>query len=249
MKRILTMLPALLLVLSGCVRQPPAYIPPETVPASTAAGDAQTSSTLQVEGVSWQDAFTYFEEVCLSAEISYEGDATVVQKWVAPIYYRIYGDCTDADMQVLTGFADWLNGLEGFPGIYPAAGLQSANLDIYFCDEAGLLEQMGEEYAGTDGAVRFWYDGENRLYDAIICYRTDIDQTVRNSVILEEIYNCIGPMQDTRLREDSICYQGFSTPQALTEIDALILKLLYHPDMQCGMTAAECKKVIREIYR
>ena len=82
----------------------------------------------------------------------------------------------------------------------------------------------------------------------MICIRTDIDQQVRNSVIMEEIYNGLGPVQDTSLRKDSIIYSGFSQPQWLTAVDELIVKLLYHPDIKCGMDAAACESVIRSVY-
>jgi hypothetical protein len=67
-------------------------------------------------------------------------------------------------------------------------------------------------------------------------------------VILEELYNGLGPIQDTSLREDSIIYAGYSEPQALTEIDWLILQLLYHPDLQFGMDTEACAEVIRQLY-
>ena len=70
----------------------------------------------------------------------------------------------------------------------------------------------------------------------------------RNSVILEEIFNGLGPVQDTDLRKDSICYSGYSTPQELTAVDELILKLLYHPRILPGMNYDECAAVIRELY-
>ena len=95
--------------------------------------------------------------------------------------------------------------------------------------------------------MTFWYI-DDVIYKAIICYRSDIPQYTRNSVILEEIYNGLGPVQDTDLREDSIIFSGFSEPQSLTEIDRLILQLLYHPQMQCGMDAAQCEAVIRQLY-
>ena len=106
---------------------------------------------------------------------------------------------------------------------------------------------MGENFSYMDGGVTFWYN-EDEIFDAIICYRTDLDQYLRNSVILEEIYNGLGPIQDTALREDSIIYTEFSQPQALTQIDELLLKLLYHPEMQCGMNAEECENIIRRLY-
>ena len=67
-------------------------------------------------------------------------------------------------------------------------------------------------------------------------------------MILEEIYNGLGPIQDTQLRLDSIIYSGYSIPQSLTQVDELILRLLYHPQMQCGMNADACEEVIRQLY-
>jgi hypothetical protein len=96
--------------------------------------------------------------------------------------------------------------------------------------------------------VTFWYNGKNEIYEGIIGYRTDLSQEVRNSVVLEEIYNGLGPIQDTDLREDSIIYSGYSIPQSLTEVDKLILKILYHPEIKCGMNTAQCEEVIRKIY-
>ena len=67
-------------------------------------------------------------------------------------------------------------------------------------------------------------------------------------MIQEEIYNGMGPVQDTDLREDSMIYSGYSTPQELTEVDKLIMTLLYHPSIDFGMTSAECESVIRQLY-
>ena len=107
---------------------------------------------------------------------------------------------------------------------------------------------LGDNFADKDGGVIFWYNGADQIYQATICYVTEIGQYTRNSVILEEIYNGLGPIQDTDLRQESIIYSGFSEPQTLHPIDELLLKLLYHPDMKCGMTAEECEAVIRQLY-
>lgn len=37
-------------------------------------------------------------------------------------------------------------------------------------------------------------------------------------------------------------------PGNLTAMDELILKLLYHPDLECGMTARQCEEIIRQLY-
>ena len=190
---------------------------------------------------------TWFNEVCLAAEFINSGDPSFLQKWDSPIFYMICGEPTDDDLAILETFVQWLNTLEGFPGIREAANAQEANLNIHFCTHEEMLSIMGEWTYDLDGAVTFWYDN-NRVHDAIVCVRTDLNQHLRNSVILEELYNGLGPIQDTSLRPDSLIYGGYSEPQELTKIDKLILQLLYHPDMKCGMDSTQCEEVIRSIY-
>lgn len=218
---------------------------PETVPTETVA--VPEHSPFYIPGISVEEVILYFNEVCLDAEFTNSGDPKLLQKWVIPIRYWIHGNYTQEDLAVLTAFTQWLNTLEGFPGIQMAGEEKIPNLQIHFCDQGEMISYMGENFYGLDGGVTFWYD-YNEIYDGLICYRTDISQYTRNSVILEELYNGLGPIQDTDLREDSILYSGFSEPQNLTEIDELILKLLYHPSMICGMNEAECEAVIRQLY-
>ena len=218
--------------------------PEETEPEAT----EPAHSALYIDGLSVEDVIIYFNEVCLDAEFVNAGDATLLQRWEIPIQYTLYGDYTDEDLATLTGFAEWLNTIEGFPGIEEAEETWQTDLSIHFCTQDDMISILGDNFWGMDGGVTFWYSGYNDIYTATICYRTDIDQYVRNSVILEEIYNGLGPVQDTDLRPDSLIYSAYSTPQELTEIDELILKLLYHPAMRCGMNAEECAQVIRQLY-
>lgn len=252
-----------ILLMTGCGRKDPVPTTPETTPLPTVVPtnaptipptDAPTEaptllphSEFYIPGVEVEDVITYFNEVCLSAEFVNSGDPSFLQRWGAPISYRIYGNPTAEDLAKIEEFCGWLNTLFGFPGIYEADEDDYVNLRIHFCDQQTMVDLMGENFTWMDGGVTFWYN-DDVIYDAIICIRTDLDQHLRNSVILEEIYNGLGPVQDTDLRPDSLIYSGFSEPQSLTEIDQLILRLLYHPDLTCGMNAAECKAVIRQLY-
>ena len=217
----------------------------ETTAASPEA-EASTQAPLPIDEV-----INYFCEVVLQTEYSDGvGDATLVQKWTDRICYRIYGEATEQDKRILTEFFQQLNEIEGFPGIVPAGENDLTDLALYFCDYENFNRNFGEflNYEMADGAVQYWYYTDtNVIYDARIGYRTDIDQYTRNSVLLEEVFNGLG-ITDTVLREDSIAYQGFSQPQELSEIDWLIIKLLYHPKIEAGMNREECVKVIREIY-
>ena len=197
--------------------------------------------------ISIDDIILYFNEIAFGAEYIHEGNPYKLQKWNEPIYYFINGNYTVEDIKTLSNFTKWLNTIEGFPGIYETKDLTKANLKIYFCDQNTLLSIMGQNFNGVDGAVTFWYE-KDIIYDAVICYRTDLNQYLRNSVILEEIYNGLGFINDTNLRTDSIIYSEFSQPQELTEIDELLLKILYSKELKPGMDADECEQVIRKIY-
>ena len=250
------------LLLCGCVQDtkpteptvpettiPETTVPETTIPETTVPEETKPEhSELYIPGVPVEDVITWFNEVCLDGEYIHSGDPSVVQKWSEPICYSIEGDSTPEDLAILEDFALSLNEIAGFPGISMAQPDEWVNLRIHFTDATGLTDIMGPDYVNLDGAVTFWYDQNNEIYDSIICIRTDLDQYLRNSVILEELYNCLGPIQDTQLRPDSIIWQDFAEPQSLTEEDWLILKLLYHPDILCGMDASECEAVIRELY-
>lgn len=255
------MLPGLL---SGCVsRQAPAVTTAATTEATTPETTEPTTepttkpateptqpehSKLYLPHIAVEDLIRYFNEVCLDAEFVNAGDPTKLQKWVVPLRYYIYGTPTEKDMEVLENFASWLNQLDGFPAIDVVDAPELANLHIHFCGADEYIPLMGDNFYGTDGGITFWYNGADQIYTATIGIRTDIDQQVRNSVILEELYNGLGPLNDTWERLTSIIYAGYSIPQWLSEEDQLILKLLYHPSMQCGMDAAQCEEVIRQLY-
>ena len=218
----------------------------EPVVAPTEAEDWH--SELYIPGLDVEDVIIFFNEVCLDAEFSYGGNASLLQKWYSPIYFTLYGNCMESDYATILEMAEWLNSIEGFPGMYEANTPQQANLAIYFSSAEEMVEIMGEEYTYMDGAVTYWYNGSNQIYDATICYLESMEGPVRRSVILEEIYNGLGPVQDSWYRGDSIIYAGYSEPQELTAIDELILKLMYHPAMECGMDAEACEEVIRSLY-
>ncbi len=226
----------------------------ESIPTTEAVTETTYAEPLHseyyIEGIPVEDVILYFNEVCLDSEYTISGDPSLIQKWSNPIYFKLNGEYTLEDYDTICTFTEQLNSIAGFPGIYEVENEYDATLDIYFCTQQELIERMGSggEYDNVDGAVTFWYDDLNEIYDAIICYRTDLTQILRNSVILEEIYNALGPINDTLLRSDSIIYQEYSEVQCLSETDFLILKLLYNPQIECGMDAAQCESVIRELY-
>ena len=223
---------------------------PETVPATTEPTQP-LHSDLYHPGYTLEQIQDYFAEVILDVEYSDgTGDSSLVQKWIEPIRYRYFGTPTEEDLSVLEAFFTQLNELEGFPGLYPAEGETVETLRISFLEPDVFRDSFSSAVNGEDayGAAQFWYYTDtNDIYTARIGYRTDLSQRMRNSILLEEIVNTLG-VSDTLLREASITYQYTNENLVLSDVDWILLKLLYHPDMQCGMDRVRCDQVIARLY-
>lgn len=220
---------------------------PDT-PAPTETDTQPAHSEFYIPGLTADEVVEFFREVCLDREYGSEGNAALVQKWMEPIAYRIGGEPTAADMYAVAGIVQQLNDIAGFPGLHEAEQGETADLEIWFCSADELVDRMGEPFDKNHyGAATFWFD-DNVINKGVICCRSDIDQTERISVIMEEIYNILGPIQDTVLREDSIIYQYSNANLELSPVDVLLLRLLYHPDIRCGMDAGQCSEIIRQLY-
>jgi len=208
-------------------------------------------SEFYMEEYSVEEVLQYFNEIVLATEYTTgTGNAALIQRWDTAICYQIVGACTEKDIEIIKGFFNELNKVEGFPGAKEVSEKEIPNLYIYFegreAFDNRFMEFLNNEYA--DGAVRYWYDTDmNNIYEATIGYCTDMSEEVRDSVLLEELVNCLG-IGDTTLRDDSIVYQYGSDITELSEMDWLIIKLLHHPKIRCGMDSTQCEEIIRELY-
>jgi len=207
---------------------------------------------IKLDGYNAEQIGDYFCEVVLSAEYSYgSGNQHALQKWKEPIYYTVYGEAGAEDLLLVADFAAQLNQIEGFPGMYAAENSEQENFSINLLNGKDMMISVGHIVQGEEAhGIALWdyYTDTNELYNVSIWVSTDIEQRVRNSVLLEEIVNSLGMGNDTELREDSIIYQSYSEPQELSEMDWVLLKLLYDKRMICGMTETDCRDLISEIY-
>lgn len=222
----------------------------ETVPETTSAPEL-LHSALYHPNYPQEQIQIYFEEVVLDVEYSDgAGDVSLVQKWLSPIGFRIYGDPTEEDLAVLNDLFTRLNQIPDFPGFYTAEAEGLEQLQISFLAPETFRSSYSSVVGGEDayGATQFWYYTDtNEIHSARIGCRTDIAQEERNSVLVEEIINTLG-ITDTVLREDSITYQYSNANSDLSDVDWILLQLLYHPDMRCGMDAESCADVIQALY-
>ena len=226
---------------------PETTVPETTVPATT----APLHSALYRESFDVEEVLTYFHEVTNQIEYTDDtGDPSLIQKWLSPLLYRIDGAPSEEDLRVLEEFCLQLNAVPGFPGIREAQEGEYENLTLSFLDPDSFRARFSEVVHGEDawGATQYWYDTDtNEIFSASIGYRTDIPQPDRSSIILEEIVNTLG-ISDSERRSDSIVYQHSNENLQLSDIDWLLLELLYHPDIAPAMDAEMCEKIIRDLY-
>jgi len=265
MKKLIPLL--LTLALFGCTAAPapttaettvtPTTIPETTVPETTVpettvpVTTAPLHSELFLEHYTVEDVITAFNEVVLQMEYTDgTGDPSRVQKWLTPLQCIVFGAPTAEDLEVLEAFFAELNQIPGFPGISITQEDTEATVTLGFLSAENFRNGFSEVVNGEDawGACQFWYYTDTcELYDARIGYRTDIPQLDRNSILLEEVVNILG-ISDTEYRTDSIVYQYSNDNLHLSDMDLLILNLLYHPDMESGMDREQCEAVIRNLY-
>ena len=223
----------------------------ETTVAETTEETMALHSDLYDPDYTVQQIQTYFEEIVLNIEYTDGiGNANLVQKWCAPITYRLSGQATEEDLRVLETFFAELNQIPGFPGIAAAMEGETEQIRISFLEPDLFRDSFSSVVGGEDatGATQFWYYTDtNEIYSARIGYRTDMDQSLRNSVLLEEVVNTLG-ISDTVLREDSITYQYSDFNTCLSDVDWILLKLLYHPELKNGMDSEACASVIQQLY-
>lgn len=205
-----------------------------------------TAAPIDEKGYSAEEIISYFLETVMHSEY-YEGDEPeLLRKWEIPILLYVEGDTTLEDMNLIILLINALNEIPGYPGIQLLDNAEEANLIVRFLpgDEyiEYALERIGDE--NTDGYATGWYS-DYSYFEGEVGICSDIDRETKNSVILEEIIQCMGIFNDSYTYPDSLFYQGFNTPQWPTDMDWLMVQLLYREELEPGMTEEEVTAVLR----
>lgn len=210
---------------------------PEEEPPEEAGG-------ITYEGYTADQVKAHFATCALGAEY---GDSTpVVKKWTEPIYYTYTGTPLAGDVEYLESFMAALNGIEGFPGIYPAEG-RTPNLTIHFVDDEAAMEAATDHTNLNGYASIWWYNGSYQIYQGDVYYLGTMPDYERKSVLIEELYQVMGILNDTYDYPESLIYQYYTDTNWPCPLDWAIMQLLYHPDIHGGMTESQCMEVIDKL--
>lgn len=220
---------------------------PEQTAGETTAPPPPAHSELYIRGIATELMMNYFAEICIDGDVDEEGKLKGLQRWTDPIYYVIYGECTDEDKKTIEEFCEYLNSIEGFPGIHESKDYFLTNFEFYFGSENDMVFRLGPGFAGADAGMLF-RDEQSEIYEGVICLRTDIDQKVRNSAIVRQLCKVIGATGETDIREDSVFYTEYGENISLNDVDKVILQLFYHTKMLTGLDYVLCERIIEKLY-
>lgn len=182
------------------------------------------------------DALQTALELCKTCAFAAEfGGAHKLARWEEPIRIFVGGSPTRADRETIEDFILQLAyRVPTMPNVTVVGNRADANMFIWY----GPLDEMSQHVTnypeGNWGAFTYWYRSY-RMVKAEIGIASDVtNQRERNHLVMEEIVGALGLTNDHEVFSDSILYQRWTTTQELSEVDWLMLNMIYHPDVAPG---------------
>ena len=195
-----------------------------------------------------QPQIDYFLNIAMGSE--YGGATPHIRKWATDLHIEIHGTPTTQDIASLETVVDELNGLidpidlkilnEGprHDGLNVESGLapETANVNIHFVPHTDFAHYVPHYEPGNLGYAWIWWQNDT-IYDAtILVSSTGINQTERSHLIREELTQSLGLLRDSYDYEDSIFFQLWTTTTQYSALDEALIRMLYSPQIQPGMT-------------
>lgn len=202
-----------------------------------------------------EDIITYFQEIALGFEY---GDATeITRKWETKMSVYLDGNPSSILVSKVNQTINDINELvtDGF--LIEVVDIEYlANCQIYF----GSVDQYNNKFPDEGISIesnyalgQVWWRN-NVIHRARIFIDTErSNQNQQESFVLEEITQSLGFGKDSPRYPNSVFYEtpyngGFVTEYS--ELDKLLIRLLYHPLMTPGLnknqTEIQLKKIFEE---
>ncbi|MEM1316094.1 MAG: DUF2927 domain-containing protein [Pseudomonadota bacterium] len=216
------------------------------------------------------DLVRNFERIAFYSEFSRSDGRLEVRrspvslvKWQGDVTWNLEGDgVTEADREAYRVLADRLEALTGLDFVETDARpsvlilIASAELRRDFVQmlrRRGVADRMQliEEWADNDlypcvGQIGWFEENGVRQSRAMIVIKEETTGRLRESCIHEELAQALGLLND----DDRVRPSIFNDDQEfalLTEHDEYLLRILYDPRLEAGMTREEGMPIVREI--
>nr|WP_290228192.1 DUF2927 domain-containing protein [Trichocoleus desertorum] len=217
-------------------------VSPQPNSADTTAVTAPRPKSLGLPSYT-PEQISYFLEVTMGGEFG--ASAPRVRKWQGPVKIKIHGSPTSEDLRTLQAVIQDIEGLT--EGLQLQMDQDNPNLEIYFVPESDFRRYEPNYQPLNYGFFWTHWNEQNTIYNARILISTvGVSQKERSHLIREELTQSLGLMQDSSRYPDSIFFQGWTDPTEYSEIDKALLRMLYRPEIQPGMTRSQVAQVLSQ---
>lgn len=179
------------------------------------------------------DALALLETCALGSE--YGGGRDFVLRWEEPLYIYVGGKPTKADRTALNDLLlDIALRVPEAPPMFITTNQAEANVTIWYVKLKELPTYIANYTEGNWGYFTYWYQN-NAINELQIGIATDVtNQKERNHLIQEEFIGGLGLANDHYAYSDSILYQPWTTVQQPSEVDWMMLNMLYSRRIRSG---------------
>lgn len=176
----------------------------------------------------------------------YGPDLQPLTRWGREVTVWAGGSPTREDLAVLDGFLRDLNlRVSSFPGARRVRRDSEASVRVWFVPEYMMKYYFSDYQEGNWGFFTFQTE-RSVIVSARVGIASDVtDQPQRNHLILEELVGALGLPGDHLVYSDSILYDRWTETQALSQVDWLMLDLLYSPALSPGMTEDQVRAALK----
>ncbi len=209
------------------------------------------------------ESIAFHTEFARSDELTAERTPTKLLKWEGEVRWQLEGDgATKADAESYRRLTARLEGLTGLefvetdenPHVFILiAGDELREVFIETLRERDVLDRMRliEEWSRNDvypcvGQIGHAGEGEDRRQQAMIVIKAETRGLLRESCIHEELVQALGLLNDDERARPSI-FNDDQEFALLTTHDEYLLRILYDPRLEPGMTAQEGMPIVRRI--
>jgi hypothetical protein len=192
-----------------------------------------------------QEAIDYFKEIALGLE--FEAGYEFITLWLKDPVIKIHGSPTSMDLECLNNAVNQNAALS--KTIKPRISDSGENIDIYFTTLDEFPSLVSGYVPGNWGYFSLRWTGSGEITNATILISTDKPTpNARCHLIWEEFTQSLGLKKDSDKYPDSIFYGVYAEdPRGLSELDKVLVSLLYSGNFTPGMTPDEVDSMLERI--
>ena len=188
-----------------------------------------------------EEALSYLDEVALSG-FEFGSAPHVVYKWTQDIQVSVSGAPGESDRLALNSVISDLNELISPIRISQVSA--GGDITIYYGPDTEFPRRLSGYTPGNRGYFEVEYSRRYNLQHSDIVISTNVDAAARAHLVREELTQSLGMFQDSWRQKESMFYQGWTMTSRYSDLDKAVIRTLYDPRIQPGMTRDEVRAAL-----